>query len=187
MRTWKPWSRRYNYSSQCSIQQNQENEHKNNSMIRPITIILLSILSTCPVPCHSQQPDRVLFERLVTSTKYFEGWHTQSKTPGHVGYGHKIQQGEHFRNSLTRRQADSLLRSDLIQHYRLYSRYGKDAYLLAALSYQIGPARQYEISKVNLAHPFGERWKANSASLFEVLQVERESHTFYPKKTIGRV
>lgn len=107
-------------------------------MIRPITIILLSILSTCPVPCHSQQPDRVLFERLVTSTKYFEGWHTQSKTPGHVGYGHKIQQGEHFRNSLTRRQADSLLRSDLIQHYRLYSRYGKDAYLLAALSYQIG-------------------------------------------------
>ena len=110
-------------------------------MIRPITIILLSILSTCPVPCHSQQPDRVLFERLVTSTKYFEGWHTQSKTPGHVGYGHKIQQGEHFRNSLTRRQADSLLRSDLIQHYRLYSRYGKDAYLLAALSYQIGPAK----------------------------------------------
>ena len=110
-------------------------------MIRPITIILLSILSTCPVPCHSQQPDRVLFERLVTSTKYFEGWHTQKETPGHVGYGHKIQQGEHFRNSLTRRQADSLLRSDLIQHYRLYSRYGKDAYLLAALSYQIGPAK----------------------------------------------
>ena len=103
-------------------------------MIRPITIILLSILSTCPVPCHSQQPDRVLFERLVTSTKYFEGWHTQSKTPGHVGYGHKIQQGEHFRNSLTRRQADSLLRSDLIQHYRLYSRYGKDAYLLSEIS-----------------------------------------------------
>lgn len=103
-------------------------------MIRPITIILLSILSTCPVPCHSQQPDRVLFERLVTSTKYFEGWHTQSKTPGHVGYGHKIQQGEHFRNSLTRRQADSLLRSDLIQHYRLYSRYGKDATLLSEIS-----------------------------------------------------
>lgn len=103
-------------------------------MIRPITIILLSILSTCPVPCHSQQPDRVLFERLVTSTKYFEGWHTQSKTPGHVGYGHKIQQGEHFRNSLTRRQADSLLRSDLIQHYRLYSRYGKDALLLSEIS-----------------------------------------------------
>lgn len=110
-------------------------------MIRLFTIIQLSILSICFVPCHGQQPDRVLFERLVTSTKYFEGWHTQNTTPGHVGYGHKIQRGEHFPDALTRRQADSLLRSDLIQHYRLYSRYGKDAYLLAALSYQIGPAK----------------------------------------------
>lgn len=110
-------------------------------MIRLVTIILLSILSTCLVPCHGQQPDRVLFERLVSSTKYFEGWHTQSTTPGHVGYGHKIQRGEHFPNVLTRQQADSLLRSDLMQHYRLYTYYGKDAYLLTALSYQIGPAK----------------------------------------------
>ena len=103
-------------------------------MTRLITIIQLSILSIFFVPCYGQQPDGVLFERLVTSTKYFEGWHTQSTTPGHVGYGHKIQQGEHFPNSLTRRQADSLLRSDLIQHYRLYSRYGKDAILLSEIS-----------------------------------------------------
>lgn len=110
-------------------------------MTQLFTTILLGIFFICSIPCHSQPPDRILFDRLVTSTKYFEGWHTQRTTPGHVGYGHRIQPGEHFPNSLTRRQADSLLRSDLMQHYRLYTRYGKDALLLTALSYQIGSAK----------------------------------------------
>ena len=29
----------------------------------------------------------------------------------------------------------------VLRHLRLYARYGRDAYLLAALSYQIGPAK----------------------------------------------
>lgn len=110
-------------------------------MTRLLILIQLGILFICSIPCYSQPPNKTLFDRLVASTKYFEGWHTQSTTPGHVGYGHKIQRGEHFPNTLTRRQADSLLRRDLMQHYRLYTRYGKDAYLLTALSYQIGPAK----------------------------------------------
>lgn len=110
-------------------------------MTRLFITIQFGIFFICSIPCRSQSLDRVLFDRLVASTKYFEGWHTQRTTPGHVGYGHKIQRGEYFPNALTRRQADSLLRSDLMQHYHLYARYGKDAYLLAALSYQIGPAK----------------------------------------------
>ncbi len=110
-------------------------------MTRLLIIIQLGILFISSIPCHSQSPDRTLFDRLVASTKYFEGWHTQRTTPGHVGYGHKIQRGEHFPNALTHRQADSLLRSDLMQHYRFYTRYGKDALLLTALSYQIGPTK----------------------------------------------
>ena len=112
-----------------------------NKITRIFGIILISMLFIYSVPCHSQPPDKELFDRLVASTKYFEGWHTPRTTPGHVGYGHKIQKGEHFPNVLSRRQADFLLRKDLMQHYRLYTRYGKDAWLLTALSYQIGPAK----------------------------------------------
>lgn len=108
---------------------------------RIFIIILLGMLSIHSVPCHSQLPDKKLFDRLVASTKYFEGWHTQKTSPGYVGYGHKIQKGEHFPNALTHRQADALLRKDLMQHYRLYADYGKSALLLTALSYQIGPSK----------------------------------------------
>lgn len=104
-------------------------------------IILLSMLAICSVPCQSQTIDRALFERLVAITKHFEGWHSQQTTPGYVGYGHQIQKGEHFPKTLTCQCADLLLRTDLLQHLRLYTSYGKDAYLLAALSYQIGPAK----------------------------------------------
>jgi len=110
-------------------------------MTRLFITIQFGIFFICSISCHSQPPDKALFNRLVVSIKYFEGWHTQRTTPGHVGYGHKIQREEHFPNALTLRQADSLLRSDLMQHYRLYTRYGKDALLLTALSYQIGPAK----------------------------------------------
>lgn len=110
-------------------------------MIRIIIAIQLGILLICSIPCYGQTPDQRLFNRLVACTKHFEGWHTQRTTPGHVGYGHRIQRGERFPNELTRHQADSLLRRDLMQHYRLYAHYGKDAMLLTALSYQIGPAK----------------------------------------------
>ena len=55
--------------------------------------------------------------------------------------GHQLQKGERFPKTLTRQRADLLLRTDLLRHLRLYARYGRDAYLLATLSYQIGPAK----------------------------------------------
>ena len=65
----------------------------------------------------------------------------ERSAPGYVGYGHQLQKGERFPKTLTRQRADLLLRTDLLRHLRLYARYGRDAYLLATLSYQIGPAK----------------------------------------------
>lgn len=109
--------------------------------MRRTFIILLSIMTLWGVPCYGQPIDRKRFERLVAITKHFEGWHSQQRTPGYVGYGHQIQKGEYFPKTLTCQRADLLLRTDLLHHMRLYTRYGKDAYLLAALSYNIGPAK----------------------------------------------
>ena len=109
--------------------------------MRRYIIVLLSMLAICSVPCQSQTIDRALFEGMVAITKHSEGWHDPKTTPGYVGYGHQLQKGERFPKTLTRQRADLLLRTDLLRHLRLYARYGRDAYLLATLSYQIGPAK----------------------------------------------
>lgn len=80
------------------------------------------------------------FERAVVVVKYFEGLHGESCYP-YVGYGHQLQQGEHFFSNMTERQADSLLRADLWKCFEHFNGYGKDALLLAVLSYNIGAGK----------------------------------------------
>ena len=80
------------------------------------------------------------FERAVVVVKYFEGLHGWKNYP-YVGYGHQLQRGEHFTADMTERQADSLLRADLMKHIEIFKKYGKDALLLAVLSYNIGVGR----------------------------------------------
>ena len=77
------------------------------------------------------------FERAVRCVKYFEGWHGRDRHP-YVGYGHRLMKGERFTVNMTERQADSLLRADLLSRYALFRRFGKDALLLTVLSYNIG-------------------------------------------------
>ena len=77
------------------------------------------------------------FERAVVVVKYFEGMHGWKNYP-YVGYGHQLQRGEHFTADMTERQADSLLRADLLSRYALFRRFGKDALLLTVLSYNVG-------------------------------------------------
>ena len=77
------------------------------------------------------------FERAVVVVKYFEGMHSWKNYP-YVGYGHQLQSGEHFTADMTERQADSLLRADLLSRYALFRRFGKDALLLTVLSYNVG-------------------------------------------------
>lgn len=80
------------------------------------------------------------FERAVVCIKHFEGLHGFKDAP-YVGYGHQLLPGEHFTAAMTERQADSLLRADLMEHLMMFKDYGKDALLLAVLSYNVGAGR----------------------------------------------
>ena len=80
------------------------------------------------------------FERAVVCIKYFEGLHEFKDAP-YVGYGHQLLPGEHFTAAMTERQADSLLRADLMKRLMMFKDYRKDALLLAVLSYNVGAGR----------------------------------------------
>ena len=82
------------------------------------------------------------FEQAVLVMKHFEGWHSAKHYP-YVGYGHRLLPHEYGRLSskISRRQADSLLRHDLAVRLHVFRKYGKDALLLAVLSYNVGTAR----------------------------------------------
>jgi len=80
------------------------------------------------------------FERVVVCVKYFEGLHGSEHYP-YVGYGHRLLPGENFTANMTERQADSLLRADLWKCFEHFKKYGKDALLLAVLSYNVGVGR----------------------------------------------
>ena len=80
------------------------------------------------------------FERAVVVVKYFEGLHRKGCYP-YVGYGHRLQPGEHFFSNMTERQADSLLRADLWKCFEHFKGYGKDALLLTLLAYNVGVSR----------------------------------------------
>lgn len=77
------------------------------------------------------------FERGVACIKYFEGLH-QTKDYPYVGYGHRIQIGEHFKLPLGKRQAEALLRQDLRKLCRMFRAYGRDSLILSVLAYNVG-------------------------------------------------
>lgn len=88
------------------------------------------------------------FERAVVCIKHFEGLHTWKDHP-YVGYGHKLLSGEKFTPAMTERQADSLLRADLMKCLMMFKDYGKDALLLAVLSYNVGAGRLLGYGKLS--------------------------------------
>ena len=108
------------------------------------SFILLCVFCLFCQPTLAQRRVRLAdlptFERAVVVVKYFEGIHSWKNYP-YVGYGHQLQPGEHFTADMTERQADSLLRADLMKHIEIFKKYGKDALLLAVLSYNIGVGR----------------------------------------------
>ena len=105
------------------------------------SFILLCVFCLFCQPTLAQRRVRLAdlppFERAVVVVKYFEGLHSWKNYP-YVGYGHQLQRGERFTADMTERQADSLLRADLLSRYALFRRFGKDALLLTVLSYNVG-------------------------------------------------
>ena len=81
------------------------------------------------------------FERAVLCVKYFEGWHGVRHHP-YVGWGHKLLPGERYSaRTMTRRQADALLRTDLRKFCAMFRKFGADSLWLGVLAYNVGPYR----------------------------------------------
>lgn len=81
------------------------------------------------------------FERAVLCVKYFEGWHGFRHHP-YVGWGHRLQRGEKYSaRTMTRRQANALLRADLRKFCAMFRRFGADSLLLGCLAFNVGPAK----------------------------------------------
>ena len=113
--------------------------------------ILCSLLAVCSVSARNRRHEGTdgqaaiyrlpPFERAVRCTKYFEGWHSEKHHP-YVGYGHRLQPGERYSaRTMTKRQADALLRKDLRKFCAMFQQFGKDSLLLATLAYNVGPYR----------------------------------------------
>lgn len=79
------------------------------------------------------------FEQAVGIIKKYEGMHQPRHWPL-VGYGHKVLPGEKYSRSVTlsEKQADALLRKDLLKNCAVFREYGADSLLLGTLAYNIG-------------------------------------------------
>ena len=67
----------------------------------------------------------------------------------YVGYGHKLLPGERYSaRTMTKRQADALLRKDLRKFCAMFRQFGKDSLLLATLAYNVGPYRLLGSGKI---------------------------------------
>ena len=127
-------------------------------MMRVFMAILCSLLAVCSVSARNRRHEGTdgqaaiyrlpLFERAVRCTKYFEGWHSEKHHP-YVGYGHRLQPGERYSaRTMTKRQADALLRKDLRKFCAMFQQFGKDSLLLATLAYNVGPYRLLGSGKI---------------------------------------
>ena len=118
------------------------------------TIILFNLMTMClnanaqaREPSETQQSETMNsiydlppFERAVCCIKYYEGMHRKKDYP-YVGYGHKLTPGETYSSNMSLKEADKLLRRDLQSLCAMFSKYGKDSLLLAALAYNVGPGK----------------------------------------------
>ena len=105
--------------------------------MRVFMAILCSLLAVCSVSARDSRrkgTDRQAaiyrlppFERAVRCTKYFEGWHSEKHHP-YVGWGHQVQPGERYSaRTMTKRQADALLRKDLRKFCAMFRKFGRDS------------------------------------------------------------
>ena len=105
-------------------------------------VALLTLAAATP-PAQAKRSIMELppFERAVLIIKKFETLHKPKHWP-YIGYGHCVQPKEPYRRGiqLSERQADILLRNDLMKFVSLYKHMGmNDAILLGTLAYNIGP------------------------------------------------
>ena len=119
--------------------------------MRIFMVVVCSLLAVCSVSAQISRREGTdgqaaiyrlpPFERAVCCTKFFEGWHSEKHYP-YVGYGHKLLPGERYSaRTMTKRQADALLRKDLRKFVAMFRKFGVDSTLLGTLAYNVGPAK----------------------------------------------
>ncbi len=122
--------------------------------MKPRTIVLSLLLVMClnanaqthespetkQIEMMSSIYDLPPFERAVCCIKYYEGLHRRKDHP-YLGYGHKLRPGETYSSNMSPKEAEVLLRRDLQSLCAMFSKYGKDSLLLAALAYNVGPGK----------------------------------------------
>lgn len=103
------------------------------------------------IPLRAENPVKEKQDRFslaVECIKRFEGWHSSRHYP-YVGWGHCLQPGEKYSaHTMTRQQADELLRKDLRKFCAMFRQFGKDSLLLATLAYNVGPYRLLGSGKI---------------------------------------
>ena len=99
----------------------------------------------------SEKPQATIstFEQAVEIIKKYETLHQPRHWPL-VGYGHLVQKGEKYSRSkaLSEKEADALLRKDLLKNCAVFRSFGKDSLLLGVLAYNIGSGATLKSSVV---------------------------------------
>ena len=108
-------------------------------MMRVFMAILCSLMAVCSVSAQETDGQAAIYrlplmERAFLCTRYFEGWHSEKHHP-YVGWGHRVQSGESYSaRTMTKRQADALLRKDLRKFCAIFRKFGRDSLLLSEIS-----------------------------------------------------
>lgn len=89
------------------------------------------------------------FEKAVEIIKNYETLHQPKHWPL-VGYGHKVMPGEKFSRTkaMGEKEAEELLRKDLLKNCAVFRSFGADSLLLGVLAYNIGPGATMKSSIV---------------------------------------
>lgn len=93
-----------------------------NSTMVKCFMVIMSLVLACPVSKAELPPTIArlpLFERAVAVIRHFEGWHGPRHHP-YVGYGHRLRPGERYSHRMTKRQAEALLRKDLMERCAVF-------------------------------------------------------------------
>ena len=120
-------------------------------MMRVFMTMLCSLLTVCSVSAQISRQEGTdgqaaiyrlpLMERAFLCCRYFEGWHSEKHYP-YVGWGHKLLPNEKYSaRTMTKRDADELLRKDLRKFVAMFRKFGVDSILLGTLAYNVGPAK----------------------------------------------
>ncbi len=119
-------------------------------------------------------------ERAFLCCRYFEGWHSEKHYP-YVGWGHKLLPTRKYSaRTMTKRDADELLRKDLRKFVAMFRKFGVDSILLGTLAYNVGPAKllgSKTIPKSTLIQEAGRLVTGTSTGSISLSATTRENAT----------